>query len=82
MPSSSPAVVRESRMLITLDRGFGDIRRYPPGTHAGIAVMRCADQSTAAVERALTDLLNAHELDEFVRCTVIVQAGGIRVRRE
>ena len=27
---------REGRMLLTLDRAFADLRRYPPGQHAGI----------------------------------------------
>jgi hypothetical protein len=26
----------EGRMLLTLDRGIGDLRRYPPGSHSGI----------------------------------------------
>ena len=30
------AATREGRLLVTLDRGFGDIRRYPPGSHAGV----------------------------------------------
>jgi hypothetical protein len=25
-------------MLLTLDRGIGDLRRYPPDSHAGILV--------------------------------------------
>ena len=32
------------RLVMTLDRGFGDIRRYPPGSHAGIVVLRIDDQ--------------------------------------
>lgn len=27
---------REQRMILTTDRGFADVRAYPPGTHAGI----------------------------------------------
>lgn len=30
------------RILFTLDRGFGDIRRYPPGTHPGIVEAEAA----------------------------------------
>jgi len=30
----------ESRCLITADKGFADIRSYPPGTHAGIILLR------------------------------------------
>lgn len=41
---SDPVVVREAegedRMLLTLDRGVGDLRHYPPGSHAGIVVRR------------------------------------------
>lgn len=29
-PDVLSATVREDRFLITLDRGFGDLRRYPP----------------------------------------------------
>ena len=37
------AASAESRFLMTLDRGMGDIRAYPPGTHPGIAVFRLSD---------------------------------------
>jgi hypothetical protein len=51
--SPDPDVVRAAtaagRLLITLDRGIGDVRTYPPGAHAGILVLRPADQSAASV---------------------------------
>lgn len=31
-------------MLITLDRGFGDVRVHPPGSHPGIVVPRPSTQ--------------------------------------
>jgi predicted nuclease of predicted toxin-antitoxin system len=37
------------RVLISLDVGLGDIRAYPPGSHAGIVILRLADQSAATV---------------------------------
>lgn len=41
---SDPVFVRagtsEGRMVLTLDRGVGDPRHYPPGSHAGIVVLR------------------------------------------
>jgi len=33
-------VKREGRFLITLDLGFSDVRRYAPGTHPGILLLR------------------------------------------
>ena len=32
------AATDEGRILLTFDLDFADIRRYPPGTHAGIVV--------------------------------------------
>ena len=46
----------EGRALVTLDRGFGDARRHPPGSHAGIVVLRLPDQSVSALERLITRL--------------------------
>ena len=43
------ACAAEDRVLLTLDRGFGDPRRHPPGTHAGIVVLRTRDQSAPAL---------------------------------
>lgn len=42
------AAVEEGRLVITADRGFGDIRRYPPGSHPGVLVLRLKDQSLTA----------------------------------
>ncbi len=37
------------RLVITLDRGFADARMHPPGSHAGILVLRVEDQSPPAM---------------------------------
>lgn len=72
---------RESRLLVTLDRGLGDIRSYPPGTHAGILVIRLNDQSPRAVASAL-DLMGATvELETLAGCIGVFRDGELRVRR-
>ena len=48
-PTVLRAAIDEGRLLLTLDRGFGDVRAYPPGTHPGIIVMRPADQRVPTV---------------------------------
>jgi hypothetical protein len=35
-----PKLLAEKVFFITADRGFGDIRSYPPGTHEGILILR------------------------------------------
>ena len=48
-------------ILISLDRGLGDIRAYPPGSHAGIVVLRLTDQSATAATKPVSDLATPHE---------------------
>lgn len=46
------------RVLLTNDRGFGDIRAYPPSSHHGIMVLKLADyKSVPDVHAVLKDLL-------------------------
>jgi predicted nuclease of predicted toxin-antitoxin system len=43
-------------VLVTADKGFGDIRRFPLGTHHGIVVLRVIgkpERQWKALERAL-----------------------------
>ena len=72
---------RAGRFLMTLDRGFGDVRRYPPGSHQGIAVLRVEVQDPPAVEDALGVLLTHHDLDDLVGCIVVVRGRLVRIRR-
>jgi predicted nuclease of predicted toxin-antitoxin system len=72
--------VHEERLLVTLDRGFSDVRRYPPGTHRGIIVLR-VNQSPESAGRAARALLATYSLDEVAGCVTIVQRERIRVRR-
>jgi len=66
------------RLLITLDRGMGDVRRYPPGHHLGVIVLRLDDQSAASACRAIEDLASTHNLEPLVGCVVVFQRGLLR----
>ena len=69
------------RLLVTLDRGFGDIRRYEPGTHAGIVVLRLPDESAAAVVGAIRRLMAQHSLEDLFGAIAIVEPARLRIRR-
>jgi predicted nuclease of predicted toxin-antitoxin system len=75
------AATREERFVITLDRGFGDIRRYPPGTHAGIAVIRVDTQDSQSVTEAVMSFLRNEALGDLTGCIVVVRGHLVRVRR-
>ena len=54
-------------ILISLDRGLGDIRAYPPGSHAGIVVLRLTDQSATAATKPVSELATPHESSQHCR---------------
>lgn len=80
-PEVATAATAADRLVITLDRGFGDIQRYPPGSHAGILVLRLADQSAASVQRAIGEVAASIEIDDLRGCVAVWRDGMLRVRR-
>jgi predicted nuclease of predicted toxin-antitoxin system len=74
------AALAEGRLLITLDKGFGDIRAHPPGTHPGILVLRLADESAVAVRQAMTELLAHHRLEDLAGAVTVLHHGRLRIR--
>jgi predicted nuclease of predicted toxin-antitoxin system len=41
-------VQNEGRWLVTADKGFADLRRFPPGSHAGVIPLRAQQESRRA----------------------------------
>jgi predicted nuclease of predicted toxin-antitoxin system len=83
--ASDPAVLRAAtladRFVLTMDRGFGDLRRYPPGSHPGIAVVRPDSQDAASVRRLVLRFLDARDLADLRGCIVVVEPQRLRIRR-
>lgn len=75
------AAASEDRMVLTLDRGFGDIRAYPPGSHPGIVVLGTDDQSAPAVTAAFVELVRHHDLKDLAGAVTVVHRGLLRIRR-
>lgn len=71
----------DGRMLITLDRGLGDIRAYPPGAHGGVLVIRLNHQSPRAIRRAVERVSATVDLDDLAGCIAVWRDGDLRVRR-
>lgn len=80
-PTVLSAAIGEGRLLITLDRGFGDVRAYPPGTHPGIIVMRPDDQRVPTVVAIVETLVDHHDIEGLAGCITVVQRNVLRVRR-
>ena len=71
-----------SATLITADKGFSNILRFPIGTHMGIIVVRVPDElSTQQVNQELLNALASMVGEVLTGVLVIVEPGRIRIRR-
>ena len=71
----------EFRILITLDRGFADIRAYPPDSHPGIILLRPVKQNVEEILKVFGDALDLAEDESPSNRLWIVEPGRIRIRQ-
>jgi predicted nuclease of predicted toxin-antitoxin system len=83
--AKDPAVWRHvcdtGRFFITLDLDFSDVRRFVPGTHPGILLIRARGKGRGAVARVLRRVLAEHGLDPLVGCLAVADESRTRIRR-
>ncbi|MCK9879123.1 DUF5615 family PIN-like protein [Frankia sp. Ag45/Mut15] len=81
-PEVLAAASDDGRIVFTLDRGFGNVRAYPPGSHRGIVVFRLDDQAARTVISAVENLVAQHDLADLADAITVVHRGLLRIRRE
>jgi predicted nuclease of predicted toxin-antitoxin system len=74
-------VCTERILFITADKGFGDARTYPPGTHGGVVLLRPDRESVLGYRRLLQIVVANYRLELLVGNITVVTARGIRIRR-
>jgi predicted nuclease of predicted toxin-antitoxin system len=67
-------------VLVTLDRGFGDVRTYPPHSHNGIIILRSYDSSSLQKCHTVLERLLRVET-EFKNILFIVNENRYRKRK-
>jgi predicted nuclease of predicted toxin-antitoxin system len=75
------AAQQSGRFLITQDLDFSDIRRYTPGSHHGLMLLRLRDPSRRALAHRIQTVFGMDEAQGWGRCFVVVTDRKIRVRR-
>jgi len=75
------AAATEERMLLTLDVGFADLRKYPPGGHPGIILFRPEAIGPLTVNAFIAARIEAINLEALAGCIVGVDPDRVRVRR-
>ncbi|MCX6377605.1 MAG: DUF5615 family PIN-like protein [Armatimonadetes bacterium] len=71
----------EDRFLITQDLDFSDLRKFAPGTHAGILVLRLRDPGRLALLHGVELLFRSENVENWKSCFVVATEHKTRIRR-
>ena len=69
----------ESRFLITQDLDFSDIRRFTPGSHAGILLVRLHSPSRQNLVSRVENVFLTEDVEVWPGCFVVVTERKVRV---
>lgn len=76
-------VCEERRVLVTLDRDFGEVLRFPPESSAGIIVLAIKGRVTREIiERRIADFLKVLRIEPIEGFLWIVEAGRVRIHQK
>jgi predicted nuclease of predicted toxin-antitoxin system len=69
------------RFLITQDLDFSDVRRYTPGTHAGLLLVRLAQPGRDVLAARVAMLFATESVDQWRGCLVVATDHKVRIKR-
>lgn len=75
------AAQREGRFLITQDLDFSDARRFAPGAHHGVLLVRLREPSRRALMERVERLFREEDVGGWEGCYVVATDRKVRVRR-
>ncbi len=75
------AAQKHGRFLITQDLDFSDVRRFRPGTHCGLLLVRLREPGRKALYRRVLALFQTEDVNEWAGCFIVATEHKIRVRR-
>ncbi len=75
------AAQHETRCLVTADKGFADIRTHPPGTHAGVVLLRLPRESRDGYVQLIRAFIASFDAETVPGAIVVLAPEMIRVHR-
>ncbi|MDR3403552.1 MAG: DUF5615 family PIN-like protein [Chthoniobacter sp.] len=75
------AAQEAGRFLITQDLDFSDIRRFAPGTHHGLLLVRLQNPGRRALEMRLSEVFRSEDVALWARCFMVLTEHKLRVLR-
>ena len=80
-PNVWRAAQSSGRFLITQDLDFSDMRRFAPGTHHGLMLVRLRVPGRRALATRIAEVFRMEESALWVRCFVLLTDHKLRVHR-
>ena len=74
-------VCKEKFFFITLDTDFSDIRKFPPGSHPGILILRLINQSRESIKSVLVKIIKECPIETLKGCLTVADESHTRIRR-
>jgi predicted nuclease of predicted toxin-antitoxin system len=71
----------EGRWLVTADKDLADRRHRPPGTHAGIILLRAGEEGLDAYLALAQTVIDDINLDNAAGAVIVATDRGLRIRR-
>ncbi len=72
---------KESRFLITQDMDFSDLRKFAPGSHYGILLIRLHSPNRQSLASRVIELFQTENVKAWAGCFVVATELKIRVQR-
>jgi predicted nuclease of predicted toxin-antitoxin system len=80
-PDIWQAAQKSGQFLITQDLDFSDIRRYRPGTHHGLLLVRLHEPGRNALFTRVRAIFETEDVENWQGCFVVATEHKIRIRR-
>jgi predicted nuclease of predicted toxin-antitoxin system len=68
------------RLLVTQDLDFSDVRKFQPGRHGGIVLVRLRDPSRSALVQRILGVFQAEGAERWAHSFVVITEHKLRVR--
>jgi predicted nuclease of predicted toxin-antitoxin system len=79
-PSVWQSAQQDGRFLVTQDLDFSDVRKYRPGTHAGLLLVRLRAPGRKALLDRVLGLFRDEEVEAWKGCLVVTSETKLRIR--
>lgn len=67
------------RFLITQDLDFSDVRKFQPGTHHGLLLVRLPDAGRSALTQRIAEVFRTEDTELWAGCFVVLSGHKLRV---